>query len=69
MLFWLLETLSRQPLPQSSATSANAWSALLRSHLSNVEPNINQWRGTLDTLLIFVSGAIYAGTDPRPDDV
>lgn len=49
------DMITKQPLPQSSATSASAWSALLRSHMSNVEPIVNQWRGTLDTLLIFVS--------------
>ncbi|EIM91505.1 uncharacterized protein STEHIDRAFT_48341 [Stereum hirsutum FP-91666 SS1] len=46
---------SRQPFPQTSATSASAWGALLRSHMNNVEPIISQWRGTLDTLLIFVA--------------
>lgn len=46
---------SRQPLPQTSATSASSWGALLRSHMNNAEPIISQWRGTLDTLLIFVS--------------
>lgn len=51
---------SRQPLPQSSATSASAWSALLRSHMNNVDPIISQWRGTLDTLLIFVSFLLAA---------
>ncbi|EIM91517.1 uncharacterized protein STEHIDRAFT_31413, partial [Stereum hirsutum FP-91666 SS1] len=32
-----------------------AWSALLRSHASNVQPVIDRWRGSLDTLLIFVA--------------
>lgn len=49
------DMVSRQPFPQTSATSASAWGALLRSHMNNVEPIISQWRGTLDTLLIFVS--------------
>lgn len=54
---------SRQPLPQSSATSASAWSALLRSHMNNVDPIISQWRGTLDTLLIFVSFLLLVITE------
>lgn len=46
-----------QPAPDTPATSASAWNALLRAHQGNVQPTIERWRGTLDTLLVFVSSS------------
>ncbi|KAF8067082.1 hypothetical protein FPV67DRAFT_1227716 [Lyophyllum atratum] len=46
---------SMQPIRTVSATSSSAWSPLLRSHLENIQPTVDRWRGTLDTLLVFVA--------------
>ncbi|KAF8067079.1 hypothetical protein FPV67DRAFT_1416771, partial [Lyophyllum atratum] len=44
-----------QPIPLVAATSSSAWSPLVRSHLENIQPMVDRWRGTLDTLLVFVA--------------
>ncbi|EIM86009.1 uncharacterized protein STEHIDRAFT_58585 [Stereum hirsutum FP-91666 SS1] len=46
---------SKQPIPQAPATSAAAWSPLLRAHLDHIQPTVDRWRGTLDTILVFVA--------------
>ncbi|KAF8067081.1 hypothetical protein FPV67DRAFT_1653362 [Lyophyllum atratum] len=46
---------SMQPIRPVAATSSSAWSPLLRSHLENIQPRVDRWRGTLDTLLVFVA--------------
>ncbi|KAF8068053.1 hypothetical protein FPV67DRAFT_1170506 [Lyophyllum atratum] len=46
---------SLQPIRTVAATSSSAWSPLLRSHLQNIQPNVDRWRGTLDTLLVFIA--------------
>lgn len=46
--------LSKQPIPTVTATSSSAWGPLLRSHLNHIQPTVDRWRGTLDTLLVFV---------------
>lgn len=55
---WKYIDLSRQPVAEVPATSSSAWSPLLNSQLNIMQPTVDQWRGTLDTLLIFVSGCI-----------
>lgn len=51
---------SKQPIPPApSATSSAAWSPLLRSHLDQIQPIVDRWRGTLDTILVFVSRIYY----------
>lgn len=49
---------SKQPVPSAPATSAAAWSPLLRSHLAHIQPEVDRWRGMLDTLLVFVRQAM-----------
>lgn len=46
--------ISLQPVPSVPARSSSAWNPLLRSTLNNAEPTLQRWRGSLDTLLIFV---------------
>ncbi|EIM81148.1 uncharacterized protein STEHIDRAFT_150164 [Stereum hirsutum FP-91666 SS1] len=46
---------ARQPMPAKSARSSSAWAPLIRSHMANVQPTVDRWRGALDTLLVFVS--------------
>ncbi|KAJ7754302.1 hypothetical protein DFH07DRAFT_501345 [Mycena maculata] len=45
---------SQQPIPEVPASSSSAWNPLLRSALDVIEPTVNRWRGSLDTLLIFI---------------
>ncbi|KAG6828663.1 hypothetical protein H0H87_001352 [Tephrocybe sp. NHM501043] len=37
------------------ATSSSAWTALLLGHMETIQPTIDKWRGTLDTVLLFVA--------------
>lgn len=47
---------SRKPIPEVSASSSSAWNPLLNATMENmIKPDVERWRGTLDTLLIFVS--------------
>lgn len=57
---------SKQPIPSAPATSAAAWSPLLRSHLAHIQPEVDRWRGMLDTLLVFVRKARIS-TSTRAD--
>lgn len=42
-------------IPVAAATSSSSWTPLLRAHLKRIQPTVDRWRGTLDTLLVFVS--------------
>lgn len=46
---------SVKAIPPAPATSSSGWTPLLRAHLERVQPTVDRWRGTLDTLLVFVS--------------
>lgn len=46
---------SYKPIPPVPATSSSGWTPLLRAHLGHIQPTVDRWRGTLDTLLVFVS--------------
>lgn len=46
---------SNKAIPSAPATSSSGWSPLLRAHLERIQPTVDRWRGTLDTLLVFVS--------------
>ncbi|KAG6815496.1 hypothetical protein H0H93_009095 [Arthromyces matolae] len=43
-----------QPPPTLSATNSSAWLPLVENHRKHIDPHVTQWRGTLDTLLVFV---------------
>ncbi|KAG6915412.1 hypothetical protein DXG01_011615 [Tephrocybe rancida] len=42
------------------ATSSSAWTPLLRLHLETIQPHVDKWRGTLDTILLFVCPHVYS---------
>lgn len=44
-------------MPEVPASSSSAWNPLLDSTLDIIQPIIDRWRGSLDTLLIFVGYA------------
>lgn len=45
-----------QPIPQIPETSSSAWNPLYDSMMQkSITPAMEHWKGTLDTLLIFVS--------------
>lgn len=52
---------SHKEIPQIAALSSSAWSPLLRAHLERIQPTVDRWRGTLDTLLVFVSSLLLLG--------
>lgn len=60
--------MSKQPIPPAPATSAAAWSPLLRSHLAHIQPEVDRWRGVLDTLLVFVR-RVMSSTTIRADRI
>lgn len=50
-----------QPIPQIPASSSSAWNPLYDSMMQkSITPAVDRWKGTLDTLLIFVSAQCSA---------
>ncbi|EIM81402.1 uncharacterized protein STEHIDRAFT_149855, partial [Stereum hirsutum FP-91666 SS1] len=47
--------ISNKAIPSAPATSSSGWSPLLRAHLERIQPTVDRWRGTLDTLLVFIA--------------
>lgn len=54
-------------IPSVTATNACAWAPLLQSHLGRVQPIVDRWRGTLDTILVFVSLAFLPACNQLPN--